>query len=408
MAENLGRSFKRNPVPFIVTGVGLAWLMSTTQGGGPRSGSDGRSYRSRYYGGSDYGYDDRDDYYDEYGPTRAYGRDPYDRQDGADLYTPDRDRYATGSTLGAGVSDTTPYGAGGRSSYPATTGSTTGSTMGSTDDGDDESLMDKARAKAGEIGDSVGDSVDSMKAGAAERRARASAHYERMRTDARYRADTMRRDASNRYAAMRASGRDAGYRARRRAGQGMDDASEFLQEQPLVAAAIGIAVGALIGSLLPATRTEDRYMGEYADDVRGQAADAASEQAERLKGEAARVARDAALAGLRGLRQGHVLDADQARLDRAAAERRQRRAEAPPEEVQRLLEPREPVRVRAAGPDHQRLDGDVGGHCTTSSATSTWTGASGPRSTRARCRRSARIRARPADPRRSRSSSWRR
>lgn len=292
VAENLGRSFKRNPVPFIVTGIGLAWLMSTTQGGGPRDGSGGRSYRSRYYGENDYGYDDRDDY-DDYGPVRAYGRDSHDRDGGADLYNPERDRYAaTGSTLGGGTSDTTPYATGARSSYPTTTGS-------AADGGDDESLLDKARAKAAEIGDSVGDSVDSMKAGAAERRARAAQHYERMRTDARYRAENMRRGASDRYAAMRASGRSAGYRAR----SGMNDASEFLQEQPLVAAAVGIAVGALIGSLLPATRTEDRYMGEYADDVRGQAADAAAEQAERLKGEAARVAGDVRESAEQGIQQ---------------------------------------------------------------------------------------------------------
>ena len=291
VAENLGRSFKSNPVPFIVTGIGLAWLMSSTQGGS-RGDADYRRYRSRYYGGAGRDDFDRAAYLDDH--PDAY-RDDFDfeRYD-RDAYSGAGARADAMAAFGGDVSNTTPY---------STGGSSGGGYGGGSSDDDGPGLLDKARAKASEIGGSVSEGVDSMKerAGAGvdslkdragSGRDAASEHYERMRTDARYRADTMRRDASRRYQAMRASGRDfgrdAGYRARR----GAEQASDYLQEQPLVAAAVGIAVGALIGSLLPATRTEDRYLGEYGDEARSRAADVASERAELLKERAGQVAGD--------------------------------------------------------------------------------------------------------------------
>jgi hypothetical protein len=46
---------------------------------------------------------------------------------------------------------------------------------------------------------------------------------------------------------------------------------------------LGIAVGALVGALLPATEAENRLMGETSDSVKERAQDLASEQAERAK-----------------------------------------------------------------------------------------------------------------------------
>jgi hypothetical protein len=43
---------------------------------------------------------------------------------------------------------------------------------------------------------------------------------------------------------------------------------DTLQEQPLVLGAIGLAVGAPIGAALPATETEDEWMGHTRDQVK--------------------------------------------------------------------------------------------------------------------------------------------
>ena len=304
VAENLGRSFKRNPVPFIFTGIGLAWLMSTSRDASSQDDeANYRRYRSNYYGGGRDrdGSSGRPAYLDDH--SDGY-RDDYD----FDRY--DRDAYSGGGTradavaaFGDDVSDTTPYssrqaGYAGGTTGGGTTGGT-GGAMGDDSGDDGPSLLDKARMKASEIGDSVSEGIDSMKEGAGSGRDRASEHYERMRTDARYRADTFRRDSARRYEAMRRSGRDYGQRARR----GAEQASDYLQEQPLVAAAVGIAVGALIGSLLPATRTEDRYLGEYADDFRDEASQIAAERGEQVRDKAVGVMHDVTDSATRGIEQ---------------------------------------------------------------------------------------------------------
>jgi len=50
--------------------------------------------------------------------------------------------------------------------------------------------------------------------------------------------------------------------------QGSQNAIQFSKEQPLVLAGLGLAVGAVIGALLPPTETEDRLLGETADDAK--------------------------------------------------------------------------------------------------------------------------------------------
>jgi hypothetical protein len=56
-----------------------------------------------------------------------------------------------------------------------------------------------------------------------------------------------------------------------------------LEEQPLVSAALGIAVGAAIGASLPVTETESRVMGEASENLRSRAREFAQEQAEKVK-----------------------------------------------------------------------------------------------------------------------------
>ncbi len=59
--------------------------------------------------------------------------------------------------------------------------------------------------------------------------------------------------------------------------------SDFIQEHPLVAGALGFAIGAALGGLLPSTRKEDAYMGEYRDRLMSEAAEKGHEQADRVQ-----------------------------------------------------------------------------------------------------------------------------
>lgn len=59
--------------------------------------------------------------------------------------------------------------------------------------------------------------------------------------------------------------------------------TNFMQEEPMVLAGIGVALGAIIGAMLPTTRIEEQYVGPAAGSLKEQAKDAAREQWERGK-----------------------------------------------------------------------------------------------------------------------------
>jgi len=103
-------------------------------------------------------------------------------------------------------------------------------------------------------------------------------------------ADSVQRSASEGYDAMADGARRTASNlseSTKAAGQRtMQTGSAFVdlcREQPLVLTGLGIAVGAMIGALLPATETEDRLMGETSDRVKDRAQDLASEQYESAK-----------------------------------------------------------------------------------------------------------------------------
>jgi hypothetical protein len=57
----------------------------------------------------------------------------------------------------------------------------------------------------------------------------------------------------------------------------------FCQEQPLVLAGIGLALGAAIGAALPSTELEDRLMGDTSDELKESAKDIAVDQLDKAK-----------------------------------------------------------------------------------------------------------------------------
>jgi hypothetical protein len=75
-------------------------------------------------------------------------------------------------------------------------------------------------------------------------------------------------------------GRTAHGRADRLGHRARDSVSGLLETEPLVLAALGLAVGAALGALLPRTETEDRYFGDTRDRLRDDAAAFAREKFE--------------------------------------------------------------------------------------------------------------------------------
>ena len=91
--------------------------------------------------------------------------------------------------------------------------------------------------------------------------------------------DNMRDSTSHLQHGAHDSLHNMGQRARRTESQ----ASDFIQEHPLVVGALGFALGAALGGIFPATKKEDEYMGEYRDRVLHKAAETGQAQADKAQ-----------------------------------------------------------------------------------------------------------------------------
>ena len=80
-----------------------------------------------------------------------------------------------------------------------------------------------------------------------------------------------------------------------------DRGSTFVQDHPLVVAAVGIGIGAALAAWLPRTRTEDSLLGEASDSLKGAIGEVAGKQYRDVKAAAQDVASEAkASAGRHG------------------------------------------------------------------------------------------------------------
>lgn len=124
-------------------------------------------------------------------------------------------------------------------------------------------LRDRAADKASELRDQAADKASELRDRASETlrsaRERAEDTYEDARSWAEDRYDTQRRRAA-----------DLADRGAQRLHRGRTATEDFISENPLLVGVVGVAAGLLLGALLPRTRQEDRALGPYADDLRGQ------------------------------------------------------------------------------------------------------------------------------------------
>lgn len=100
---------------------------------------------------------------------------------------------------------------------------------------------------------------------------------------ARERASTARSAVSERASAARERGSEYAGRARAKASDAKRRAADGFDASPLTGALVGVAAGALLGLLLPRTRTEDELLGETRDRLTGAAKAAAKAAADTAK-----------------------------------------------------------------------------------------------------------------------------
>ena len=243
-ARNLAASVRDNPLPLLLIGAGIGWLMlSERRQGGTHSDA---GHRQRALpppsGGTTH-------------PTsvRVYST-------GHDAATSDAGGPSATERASAAVSDARDRVAGAASG-----------------------LRDSVAGAADRVGETASGLRDSVSGPADRVGDAATSAYRTVADAAGSPAEGIGSGASS--AAQRVA--DAGRGARDQFGQLGDSASRGLgwlvREQPLVLGAIGLAVGAAVGALLPGTESEDRLMGETRDDLAGRARATAEEGFERAK-----------------------------------------------------------------------------------------------------------------------------
>lgn len=214
ISRNLGRTVRDNPVPLILTGVGLAWLMA----------SSGRDERASAYAG-DWDRDDAWDRADAGGwtgedddlpVTPLYGENPYVAGSADDGYATGRARYPAGDDEFASESDKPSMG---------------------------ERLRDAGDAVAERGSELAGAARDALSQGRRQVRGGLHSAGDRMRSTA---GGTREWGNRNAHAAQ-------------------DSIYSAIEDHPLVMGALALAVGAALGSAMPRTRTEDDLMGAQAD-----------------------------------------------------------------------------------------------------------------------------------------------
>ncbi len=225
---NLGAQARANPVPLVLVGIGLAWLMSGR--------SMGLSFGSSSRGYDDYDYGD-DDFRRSRQTSRRGGSQAWNERNGEATWVAD-DSEEGGSWVDAA-----------------------GNVL--------ESAMSGVTSAASAVRDSV--------TGGARYVARTARHGgETVYSGASRFGSTAYDRASGLGSSAYESASYLGSRTR-------STFSDLLDEEPLVLGAIGVAVGAAVGAMLPSTETENRYVGRYRDQLREEAERYAREQFKRGK-----------------------------------------------------------------------------------------------------------------------------
>ncbi|MFC7478665.1 DUF3618 domain-containing protein, partial [Dankookia sp. GCM10030260] len=225
LVRNLGTSVRDNPLPLLLIGAGIGWLMMS---GGNRSG----------------------------GPTPSQ--------------TASLNRSTGTGSIGTGRTRVRVYGGGVEP---------------------EDSMTGRASAAVGAARDSVASTADQAinKVSDASRSVAdvAGSAADRVRDAAGAVTDGLRSASASVTERVTGSGQDVEARASELSDQTRQGVTWLMREQPLVLGAIGVALGAAVGALLPNTEVEDRLMGETRDAMADRVQTTAQHGYERLKDTAA-------------------------------------------------------------------------------------------------------------------------
>lgn len=253
VASSFGRSVKENPWPLVLSGIGLTWLIASS--GSTRKANDGRG---EWLEPLD------NEYLEAYQRAQAAGA--------AVQREPDEEE----TSFQARVTEA-------------------------------KARTASLQREASESAEAFRDRVDGYLRNV---EAKATALRERAASATRRSAARAGESLQHGLGAVSDGARAVSHRTR----EAQRRARELYQAEPLVAGAIGVMAGALLGALFPTTRVEDRALGDYGERVRQAGADIAADAArgaQEVAAEATHAAAQAADERVRRAATGATKPVDQ-------------------------------------------------------------------------------------------------
>ncbi|MGQ7260833.1 DUF3618 domain-containing protein [Vreelandella sp. V005] len=234
--SNLSTTIKQNPLPFLLTSAGIGWLMLAQRQ--PNASRNHQQYASdmdrRFYTGGQSSQE----------TSGAHGTPGVPVHEG------------THPNGGTPAYSSSPSGvAGGSESHSDGKGRMSRAKEGAS------SMKDGAKGKAQHLGQKAKDTA------------------QQWGSKAHQMGDNMRNSSSH----LQHGAHDRMHNMGHRAHQSGSQASDFIQDHPLVVGALGFALGAALGGIFPATKKEDEYMGEYRDRMMHKAAETGQAQADKAQ-----------------------------------------------------------------------------------------------------------------------------
>lgn len=255
--SNLNHAVRENPIPVTLIGLGLAWLaMSGKQRPGYMNASSHRSGRGSLH--HDSTHRPGSGFASEHGIDYAGQGDVNDHGVGGHI-TGDHD-------------DSGMHKAGSRMSEKGQQLKGRASETG-------RNLKEKASSATQSLKEKVGAAGQSIRGRASEM----SQRFSESKSSKGDRSSGMTQNA-------RARASELGQRSQQQYYRAKSNLTHMVEEQPLLLGALGVAVGTLIGAMLPPTRREDELLGRTRDDLFERGQQMARERAEQLKSSAQRVA----------------------------------------------------------------------------------------------------------------------
>ncbi|MDF1707639.1 MAG: DUF3618 domain-containing protein [Paracoccaceae bacterium] len=263
IGASVSRAVKENPLAIAVTGVGLAWLIF-----GDRSGR---------------GAVQRDD-----------DRDHGDRRDYREFYA--RSQYGAPRSWASGNRGVTRD-----ADVPAWMRGVDVTQDAESQEDEGESAAQRMARASGAARDRLHETADSVKERAAALRERLAEGTEHLTEEGRARVIAAREKAHEAREAAMAQMR-----------HGREKAADLFEEQPMIAGALAMAIGAAVGAALPHTRFEDEHFGQTSDELIHEAERILAEERAKLGEAVTKASGERGFGAAGGTSRGSAQDTDRA------------------------------------------------------------------------------------------------